>query len=585
MRIFQQLAWFFKQEWKRYFLGVAALLLVAAANVIPPRIIGQIVDAISTRHLTASLLWGLLLLMIVTAFIQYGLRFLWQKTLFGSSFLLERQLRSRLFAHFMRMDSSFYQRHQVGDLMAHATNDIDAVREVTGFGILSLADSIITGGSMIFAMGMFVSWRLTLIAALPLPLLAVMAKILGDKVHFAFAKSQAAFSDLNNKTQESVMGVKVIKTLGEEKYDEDDFNRRVNRTIKINRHAYFLDALFRPLTILIMGISYVLVIIFGGVAVVHGRITIGQLVTFITYLAELTWPMYAIGMLFNVLERGSASYDRIERLLQEKSALKPARLEQAKLPHGPLSFDIQRFQYPDGQAPALQQVSFSLQPGESLGLVGPTGGGKSTILRLLLRDFDHYQGKITIGGHDIRDFSPQLYRRLTGYVPQTSFLFSTTIADNIRFADISAEIDQVKRAAHIAAIDNDIEQLPAGYQTEVGELGVSLSGGQKQRSAIARAVITDPQLLILDDALSAVDAKTEQEIETQLHKARRAKSTIIAASRLSSVQGLDRILVVANGTILEQGSHAELMANHGWYYQTFTLQKQKQELRRELDNE
>lgn len=585
MRIFQQLAWFFKQEWKRYFLGVAALLLVAAANVIPPRIIGQVVDAISSRHLTAPLLLGLLLLMVVTAFVQYGLRFLWQKTLFGSSFLLERQLRSKLFAHFMKMDSSFYQRHQIGDLMAHATNDIDAVREVTGFGILSLADSIITGGSMILAMGMFVSWRLTLIAVLPLPLLAVMAKVLGDKVHFAFDKSQAAFSDLNNKTQESVMGIKVIKTLGEKEYDEDDFGRRVNRTIAVNRHAYFLDALFRPLTILIMGLSYVLVIIFGGLAVLHNRITIGQLVTFITYLAELTWPMYAIGMLFNVLERGSASYDRIDRLLQEKSALKPARLGQTELPHGTISFDIHRFQYPDSQTPALQEVAFSLQPGESLGLVGPTGGGKSTILRLLLRDFDRYQGQITVGDHDIRDFSPETYRHLLGYVPQTSFLFSTTIADNIRFANINAQIGQVKRAAGIAAIDHDIEQLPAGYQTEVGELGVSLSGGQKQRLAIARAVITDPQLLILDDALSAVDAKTEQEIENHLHKARRAKSTIIAASRLSSVQGLDRILVVANGTVLEQGSHAELMANHGWYYQTFTLQKQKQELRRRLDNE
>lgn len=583
LRIFNQLGWFFKQEWRRYVLGVVSLILVAIANVVPPRIIGLIIDAISRHRLTSILLASLLVLMVITAFVQYGLRFLWQKTLFGSSFQLERQLRSRLFDHFMAMDRSFYQRHRIGDLMAHATNDIDAVREVTGFGILSMADSLITGGSMIFAMGFFVSWRLTLVAILPL--LAVMAKVLGDKVHVAFDKSQAAFSDLNNKTQESVMGVKVIKTLGENKSDEKDFDHHVKRTIRTNRHAYMLDAMFNPVATLIMGASYVLIIIFGGQAVIHQQITIGQLVTFITYLAQLAWPMYAIGMLFNTLERGSASYDRIDKLLQEQSALKPATTDQAEPPRGQLTANIIRFKYPDGDGTALHDVHFTLRPGESLGLVGPTGGGKSTILRLLLRDFDRYTGEIMIDHQDIRSFSPTIYRKLIGYVPQTSFLFSTTIRKNIAFADVGASLAKVRAAAKVAAIDQDIEQMPAGYDTAVGELGVSLSGGQKQRLAIARAVLTDPQLLVMDDALSAVDAKTERQIEDRLHQVRQNQSTIIAASRLSSVQHLDRIMVVAGGTVVEQGTHNELMANHGWYYETFTLQERVNDLKRRLENE
>ncbi|AUI70897.1 ABC transporter ATP-binding protein [Companilactobacillus alimentarius] len=584
MGIFSRLKWFFKNQWRQYLVGVIALIVVAIFNVIPPRIIGDVVDAVSKRNMTAHFLLVNMLVFLGTAIAQYLLRYLWRKMIFGSSFVLERDLRSRLYRQFMKMDATFYQKWRTGDLMAHATNDIDAVREVAGPGILTLADSIITGTSTILAMGLMISWKLTLWAVLPLLLLGIMANVLGGKVHDAFSKSQAEFSNINNKTQESIVGIKVLKALGQEKEDEEDFNKYVEDNIKANKRSYRLDSLFDPMTTLIMGISYVVTIILGGLSVLNKQITIGQLVSFITYMAQLTWPMYAVGSLFNVLERGSASYDRISELLGEKSSLVHPKHAVESAPDGTLDFNVHSFHYPDDSATALQNVHFQLKEGETLGIVGPTGGGKSTIISLLMRDFDHYDGAIKVGNHDIRKYDVDNYLNTIGYVPQTNFLFSTNIRDNVRFANIEASQEEVEKASRVADLDTDIEKMPNGYDTQVGELGVSLSGGQKQRLAIARAILSNPKLLILDDSLSAVDFKTERNIEQRIAQNRRFATTIIAASRLSSVENANQILVIDHGTIIEKGNHHELLAQKGWYYNTFHLQEKTAQLEGRLNN-
>lgn len=576
--IFKRLGWFFKEQRKRYFLGVAALFVTALMTIVPPKIIGSIVDAISQRDLKPGFLVLMLTVFFFSAVIRYLMRYVWRKYIFGTSFILERQIRSRLFSHFMKMDQTFYSKHRIGDLMAHATNDVDAVREVAGSGILTLADSLMTGCSTLFAMCIFVDWHLTVLAIIPLPFLALEATYLGKKIHDAFGDAQAAFSDLNNKTQESITGVKVIKTLGQENEDIEDFERHVDRTIAADRKSIIIDSLFDPLTTVIMGFSYVMTIVYGGASVLHGTISIGQLVSFVSYLAELVWPMFAIGRLFNILERGTASYDRIMLLLGEKNHWVEPKLEEHTEVSGSLDFDIREFKYPDqkDRGVNLTDVRFEVRPGRVLGIVGRTGAGKSTILRLLMREFDSYDGSITFGGHDIRDYQMQDFLTQIGYVPQTSFLFSTTVRDNIRFARPQATQEEVDEAAYAADLDADIEQMQAGYDTEVGEMGVSLSGGQKQRMAIARALMVSPELLILDDSLSAVDAKTERHILERIRKSRSDRTTIMVASRLSSVMAADEIIVIDHGTVVERGTHEQLAHNGGWYQKTFEMQRLEQ---------
>lgn len=573
MGIFKKLGWYFRQEYKRYLIGVLCLLLVALVNLIPPKVIGALVDTMAKRDLTVDRLLLFLIALLFAGVGQYLFRYGWRNAIWGGAAKLEKTLRTRLFWHFMKMDATFYQKHRTGDLMAHATNDLNAIQNVAGAGILTLFDSVITGGTTIVAMIFFVDWRLTLLAILPMPLLALMARQLGMRLHQAFGKAQAAFSRLNDKTQESVSGIKVIKTFGQGQEDTADFNQLVDQTVAINKRVNFFDGLFDPTTSLIMGLVYVITIIYGAHLVMTSQITIGQLVSFIAYVAALVWPMFAIGRLFNVLERGNASYDRIDKLLAETSSIQVASQAIQTPAHGDIRFKINQFSYPDADTAALVNVHFTLPAGKTLGIVGRVGAGKSTIFKLLLREFDRYDGEIEFGGINIRQYSLDALLDAIGYVPQDNFLFSTTVADNIRFASFDKDAQAVEAAAAESAVHDDILKFTAGYQTLVGERGVSLSGGQKQRLAIARAVITSPELLILDDALSAVDAKTEAAILHNLHDQRADKTTIIAAHRLSSVMHADEIIVLEDGHILERGTHAQLLANGGWYAKMWAKQE------------
>nr|WP_261372907.1 ABC transporter transmembrane domain-containing protein [Lactobacillus jensenii] len=511
---------------------------------------------------------------IVAALFLYMFRLGWRSQLWGGAQILARDLTTKLYWHFLKMDRTFYQRHRTGDLMAHATNDITAIQFVAGDGVLALVDAVFTGGTTLIAMMIFVDWRLTLIAMIPMPLLALMARFLGTKLHEAYRHSQEAFSQLNNKTQESITGIKVLKTFGQAQEDIAAFDKMTYDTIRINKRVFKIDSLYDPLTTLIIGFTYIITIIVGGQMVQTNEINIGQLVSFVAYIASLEWPMFAIGYLFNLIERGSASYKRVMSLLSEKSLIKDQVDHTVDKITGNLEVNIDKFKYPDEKNRlALQKINFNLKPGQTLGLVGKVGAGKSTIIELLMRDFDNYQGQIKLAGKNIKDIALDSYLGEISYVPQDNFLFSVSIADNIRFAEPEASLDQIRQAAQEAALDTDIMLFPNKYDTLVGENGVSLSGGQKQRLAIARALIKDSQILILDDALSAVDAKTEKSILNNLQKCRKDKTTIIAAHRLSSVMKADLILVLKDGQVIERGTHDQLLAENGWYKEMWDRQE------------
>lgn len=573
MDIYKKLGWFFKDYWKSYAVAILALMAVALLQLIPPRIIGLVIDQISDNTINQSSLIQLLVVLSLTAIGQYLLRYVWRVRIWGNSARLERIIRNRLYRHFTNMDSEFYQKYRTGDLMAHATNDVRSLRMVAGGGIVTLADSLSVTIVTVTAMFIVVDWRLTLLAIIPLPLIAITSRYLGKMLHSRFRGAQEAFSDMNNKVQESLQGIKVIKTFGQEKEDTQEFEVITDNIVDKNREVYKVDSLFDPALSLIIGASYVIAIIVGGYLIIDAEITVGEFVTFISYIGMLIWPMFAIGRLFNIIERGSASYERIEILLNEKTSI----LEKDDAVHskadGDIEFSIDSFTYPNDKIPSLEDIHFTIPKGKTLGIVGKTGAGKSTIIKLLLRDFDHYNGDITIGGRDIRDYSLDSLLSAIGYVPQDNFLFSTTIRDNIRFSDPTISQEEVEKAAKIADIHGDIMEMVNGYDTETGERGVSLSGGQKQRVAIARAVIKNPELMILDDSLSAVDAKTEEEILSGLRDLRDDQTKIIIAHRISSLMHADEILVLEDGKIAERGTHVELLNNEGWYKEMYNKQQ------------
>lgn len=577
MNIIRKIGWFLKLEKKRYIVGILALSLVSVFNLIPPRVIGNVVDNIASGQLTNKYLFINLVYLVLAALIMYGLRYVWRVYIFGAAYNLGRLLRFRLFQHFTKMSPSFYQKYRTGDLMAHATNDINSVVMVAGGGVMSAVDASITALVTLGTMVLLISPKLSFIAILPLPFMAYAVNKLGDKNYESFKEAQESFSDLNSKVQENASGVRVTKSFG---YGNDEIEsfKEINKKVFIkNITASKYNALFNPMVLVFIGLSYTLTLIFGGIFISNGEMTVGELVTFVTYLDMLVWPLQAIGWLYNIGQRGDVSYERIERLLAEESSVKETAKEGLVAVNGRLEYNISNFSYLDKSV--LSEIKFSIEQGNTLGIVGVTGSGKTTLLKLLLREYDVVDGEILLNGENIKNYKLKDLRSLIGYVPQDQVLFAMSIKENIRFADPAYSDERVEEVTKLCGLYNDIKSMPDGIDTIIGERGVSLSGGQKQRIAMSRALIMNPDILILDDSLSAVDAKTENIILENLKEERKGKTTIITAHRLSAIVHADLIIVMDNGKIIERGTHDELLAQDGWYKEIYSNQQLEEKLK------
>ena len=575
MRIFWQLRWYFQQKWRHYVGSILLFAVISALQLVPPKAVGIIVDGVVDNTLNTNTLILWLSGLTVLIFTIYGCRILWRIWLFGASWELGTILRNRLYRHLSTQPPRFFERYKTGDLMARGTNDVRNIVMTAGEGVLTAADSLITGIAVLIIMVTQVSWKLTVMALLPMPFLAIIIFFIVRILHQRFRVAQEAFSTMSDMTQESLNGVRMLRAFGLENQEQQRFEEVVDDTGEKNIAVARVDARFDPVIQLTIGLSFLLSVAAGAYLVDKGEITLGDLTAFTMYLGLMIWPMLAFAFLFNILERGSAAWNRLQEIFDEKpeiiSGNKP--IENKPLP---LKIDIDDFHWSSDLPPALTEVNIELEPGKMLGVAGPVGSGKSTLLTLLFRQHDLENGSIKFGDVEIKDALLPQWRNRFAVVNQSPFLFSKSIFDNIALGNPNAEKEEVYRAAKLACIHDDIEKFPEGYQTEVGEKGITLSGGQKQRIAIARAMLLNAQVLVLDDALSAVDGRTEHQILKNLETHYRDQALIVIAHRLTALEAADEIIVLNHGHITERGQHSALLAHQGWYAEMFEYQKLEQ---------
>jgi ATP-binding cassette subfamily B protein len=570
---------------KKYRLSFAVGMICVLCNngvwILFPQVIRRAVDDLHvgvTRHK----LWIYALLLLAVAAIKGIFQFLTRWIMIGISREIEFDMRNDLFQHLERLSYSYYQRIRTGDIMARATNDLNAVRMLLGPAIMYSANTIVfTAGALAFMLS--ISPRLTLYAFLPLPLVSITVQYFGKQIHERFEKIQAMFSEISARAQENFSGARVIRAYVQEEPEIAAFetsNREyINRSLKLVR----LMGMLWPTLETMLGLAIVLVLWLGGREVLYGRMSVGGFVAFNTYMVQLTWPVIALGWVINIFQRGTASMGRINEILVEQPEIQDgpetqaagegARAAQIR---GEIEFRGLNFAY--NGVPVLHDINLRIPEGSSLAIVGPTGSGKTTLVSLIPRIYDAAPGTVWIDGEPVREFSLEPLRRQIGFVPQETFLFSETVRENIAFGEQEATDEQIGSAAEAANIAQDIEEFPEKYRTLVGERGITLSGGQKQRTAIARAIIRNPRILILDDALSSVDTHTEDKILNHLREVMRGRTTIFISHRVSTVRNADQIAVLHAGRIVEQGTHDELLARNGYYSDLYNKQLLEEEL-------
>lgn len=579
MSLYRLLAQFIRQHKRHYVAAAVMLFLVAALTVLIPRRIAAIIDGMVAQRLSgADLMWELGLVGAMGVAI-YFLRVGWRLQLFAASYRLGALLRLRLYQRLSAQSPGFFQQQRTGDLMALGTNDADAIELAAGEAALAGFDGLMTAVLVLAMMSLGIDWRLACATLLPFPFMAWAFKRITHQVHEASKESLQSFSRLNDHVQETLSGVRTLRVLGLEQRSAEQFAQLAEQAADASLRSQNWEAAYEPAVGIALTAAGALTLGVGAYLVWQGELSIGNLTAFSMYLGQLIWPMFAAGWVLSLLERGKAAWARLQPVLEAELTIRDSgNLQQD--PQGFLRFDHVSFSYPGQTALALDQVSFDLAPGQTLGLVGATGSGKSTVLRLILRQFEIaqalQQGGITWGAHALSGYPLQRLRHAFNWVAQEPFLFSASIADNIALAQPQASRAAIMHAAQLAAIHEDILRFPEGYDTPVGERGVTLSGGQKQRVAIARALLTDSHLLLLDDALSAVDTDTESRILrhlTDLRVAQPERSAIIVSHRLSAVVEADHILVLREGRVIERGNHESLLQQDGWYASQWKYQQ------------
>ena len=574
-----------RQNWNPYALAALMLGSVSALTVFIPRQVGRIVDSMAAGQVAGPALLPQLGTILLAGVAIYFLRAGWRLQLFGASYRLGAELRGRLYARLSLQGPPFYQQMRTGDLMALATNDIDSVELAAGDAMLAGFDGSLTLVMVVAMMTLGVDWRLAGAALLLFPAMAMAFWRISEHIHQASRASLECFGKLNDHVQETLTGVRTLRALGLEDRSASRFSELASAAADASLSAQRWEAVFEPVVGVTLVSATALTLGLGGYLVWHEELTIGAMTTFSMYLGQLIWPMFAMGWVLALMERGRAAWGRLQPVLDAPLSVQDHGLL-AHVPPGTLVLEGINFSYPGHTALALKNVSLSLSPGSTVGLVGPTGSGKSSVLRLILRQYNAQAGRIHWAGQALDAYQLKALNHAISWVPQEPFLFSASIADNIALGKPDATPAEVQQAARLASIDGDIERMPQGFDTPVGEKGIALSGGQRQRVAIARALLSDATLLLMDDALSAVDTQTETDILLHLQDMRLARpdrASLIVSHRLSAVMDAQQILVLQHGEVVEQGSHSELLALGGWYAEQWQYQQLQQQLQASLD--